>query len=71
MPVLQIGRAGRDGLPSKCKLMWSAQDWVKNNMIQVCLVDENDKTQAAKCKGKWQGAAKIVGLGLKLLSGKA
>ena len=38
MPVLQIGRAGRDGLPSKCKLMWSAQDWVKNNMIQVVLV---------------------------------
>ena len=58
--VLQIGRAGRDGLPSKCKLMWRAQDWLKNNMIQVTVDDELVRAQAAKCKAVWQGAAKIV-----------
>ena len=50
VPVLQIGRAGRDGLPSKCKLMWSAQDWVKNNMIQVNPFHENATSQSPDAK---------------------
>ena len=30
----QIGRAGRDGLPSQCVLLWSPGDWVLNDMIK-------------------------------------
>ena len=31
----QIGRAGRDGLPSKCLMLWSGQDWSKLDFIKV------------------------------------
>lgn len=31
----QVGRAGRDGLQSRCILLWSPGDWVKNDMIKV------------------------------------
>ena len=31
----QIGRAGRDGLASRCILLWSLGDWQKNDMIKV------------------------------------
>lgn len=30
----QAGRAGRDGLPAECCLLWSAQDFVVS--LQVC-----------------------------------
>jgi len=31
----QIGRAGRDGLPAKCLMLWSGQDWSKLDFIKV------------------------------------
>ncbi|KAK9817749.1 hypothetical protein WJX72_001612 [[Myrmecia] bisecta] len=31
----QVGRAGRDGLPSRCTLVWSAGDWVKTEMFKA------------------------------------
>ncbi|KAK9836017.1 hypothetical protein WJX81_006493 [Elliptochloris bilobata] len=30
----QIGRAGRDGLPAKCLMLWSGQDWSKLDFIK-------------------------------------
>ena len=30
----QVGRAGRDGMPSRCTLMWSDADWSKIAMIK-------------------------------------
>ena len=33
--LAQIGRAGRDGLPAKCLMLWSGQDWSKLDFIKV------------------------------------
>lgn len=33
--VVQAGRAGRDGVPSSCILLWSAADASKNAIIKV------------------------------------
>ena len=33
----QAGRAGRDGLPSRCILMWSQKDFITHGVLQVSL----------------------------------